>query len=399
MTSRSSVSACTSSAAPTACRVSTRARSPSPGARRRRRRLGGHAVRGRRFGRGRRRRHAVSSARPDRPASSPTSSNGCATGGTALFSRRQRDHGRHLRHRRSPSASTSTSAAHSASTRRRAGLGDWYGADGLSLTTQFFGMKINRYMHEYGITHETLAKVAAKAFRNGAMNPMAWRRKPMSEEEILASPMLSYPLTQYMFCSPGEGGVALVLCRGRQGPARTPTARCSSRPRSCAVAPLRLASRCSARRWRRRGSDGAHRRRVERRVRDGRHRPRGRRRRPAAGHRGRRRSHAHGRERLLRRRRAGGRSIADGATEIGGPAPGQHRRRLPRQRRAHRRVGPAPGLRERAAAARRRRRPPGARTTRASATPTCTARPASPASPSSLADGLRRQEPLAFVAE
>ena len=42
---------------------------------------------------------------------------------------------------------------------------------------------------------------------------MAWRRKPLSEEEILASPMLSYPLTQYMFCSPAEGGVALVLCR------------------------------------------------------------------------------------------------------------------------------------------------------------------------------------------
>ena len=42
---------------------------------------------------------------------------------------------------------------------------------------------------------------------------MAWRRKPLSEDEILNSAMLSYPLTQYMFCSPGEGGVALVLAR------------------------------------------------------------------------------------------------------------------------------------------------------------------------------------------
>ena len=96
---------------------------------------------------------------------------------------------------------------------RGAGLGDWYGASGLALTTQFFAMKINRYMHEYGISQSSLAKVAAKAFRNGAINPMAWRRKPLSEEEILASPMLSYPLTQYMFCSPGEGGVALILAR------------------------------------------------------------------------------------------------------------------------------------------------------------------------------------------
>lgn len=93
---------------------------------------------------------------------------------------------------------------------------DWYGASGLALTTQFFGMKINRYAEEFGISSNTLAKVAAKAFRNGAENPMAWRRKPVSEEEILASPMLSYPLTKYMFCSPGEGGVALVLCRADQ---------------------------------------------------------------------------------------------------------------------------------------------------------------------------------------
>ena len=44
------------------------------------------------------------------------------------------------------------------------------------------------------------------------MNPNAFRRKPLSEEEILESPMLNYPLTQYMFCSPDEGAAAVVLC-------------------------------------------------------------------------------------------------------------------------------------------------------------------------------------------
>jgi acetyl-CoA C-acetyltransferase len=93
------------------------------------------------------------------------------------------------------------------------GLEEWYGASGLALTTQFFGMKINRYMHDYGISETTLAAVANKASRNGAMNPMAWRRNELSVEEVSASRMVSYPLTQYMFCSPGEGAVALVLCR------------------------------------------------------------------------------------------------------------------------------------------------------------------------------------------
>jgi acetyl-CoA C-acetyltransferase len=93
------------------------------------------------------------------------------------------------------------------------GLGKWYGDTGLMLTTQFFGLKIQRYMYDHGITASTLAKVAVKAFKNGSMNEMAWRRKPLSEEEVLNAPMLSNPLTQYMFCNPGEGGVALVLCR------------------------------------------------------------------------------------------------------------------------------------------------------------------------------------------
>lgn len=93
------------------------------------------------------------------------------------------------------------------------GLGDWYGEAGLMLTTQFFGMKAQRYLHERGISHSTLAKVAVKASKNGALNPNAWRRTPLTEEQVAGAPMVSHPLTQYMFCSPAEGGVALVLCR------------------------------------------------------------------------------------------------------------------------------------------------------------------------------------------
>ena len=94
------------------------------------------------------------------------------------------------------------------------GIGSWYGEAGLMLTTQFFAMKIQRYMAEHGISSSTLARVAAKAFTNGARNPNAWRREPLGEEAILGSRMVNHPLTQYMFCSPGEGAVALVLARG-----------------------------------------------------------------------------------------------------------------------------------------------------------------------------------------
>ena len=94
------------------------------------------------------------------------------------------------------------------------GIGSWYGETGLMLTTQFFAMKIQRYMGEHEISESTLAKVAAKAFDNGSRNPNAWRRQALSEDEVLASRMVNDPLRQYMFCSPGEGAVALVLARG-----------------------------------------------------------------------------------------------------------------------------------------------------------------------------------------
>jgi len=136
--------------------------------------------------------------------------NGCATGGSALFTAYNAiaagmyDVGLAVgydKHDRGAFVSTEK------------GEGAWYGESGLRLTTQFFGMKIQRYMHEHGISSDTLAAVAEKALRNGSMNEMAWRRKPLTREQIAEAPMLSHPLTQFMFCNPGEGAVALILAR------------------------------------------------------------------------------------------------------------------------------------------------------------------------------------------
>ena len=93
------------------------------------------------------------------------------------------------------------------------GAPEWYGEIGHFLTTKFFAMKINRYMHDHGISPRALARVAAKNYRNGVLNPNAFRRKAIPEDEILSSRVLNYPLTQYMFCSPDEGAAAAVLCR------------------------------------------------------------------------------------------------------------------------------------------------------------------------------------------
>ncbi|WP_213571335.1 thiolase family protein [Rhodococcus sp. USK13] len=91
------------------------------------------------------------------------------------------------------------------------GHGDWYGRAGLMVTTQFFAMKARRYLDTHGLPDDLLGEVAAKAFAAGAVNPGAWRRSPLSVEEIMSARVINPPLTQYMLCSPGEGAVAVVL--------------------------------------------------------------------------------------------------------------------------------------------------------------------------------------------
>ena len=238
------------------------------------------------------------------------------------------------------------------------GLGSWYGETGLMLTTQFFAMKIQRYMAEHGISASTLAKVASKAFDNGARNPNAWRRRPLSEEEVLASKMVNHPLTQYMFCSPGEGAVALVLARAERAKAlaRTPihlrsvafrTRRFGSFEVFSPSIPIESApsptAEAAAAAFEQAGIgpedvDVAQLQDTESGA--------------EVMHLAETGLCEHGEQESL---------IQSGATAIGRPAARQHRRRLPGERRADRRVGAAAGPRGRAAAARRGGRAPGRR--------------------------------------
>ncbi len=139
-------------------------------------------------------------------------SNGCATGGSALQSAYMAiqsgmfDIGMAVGFDKHPRGAFTVNPEGS-------GLGKWYGDIGMALTPQFFGMKIQRYMHEYDISEDTLAQVAVKNYRNGSRNPNAWRRKPLSYEDVMTSQMVCHPLRKYMFCSPAEGGCAMILCR------------------------------------------------------------------------------------------------------------------------------------------------------------------------------------------
>ncbi|MEP2735141.1 MAG: thiolase family protein [Erythrobacter sp.] len=136
--------------------------------------------------------------------------NGCATGGSALASAQMAissgmyDLALATGFDKHPRGSFNASPADY-------GLPEWYGQTGMMLTTQFFALKIQRYMQLHGISRETLGRVAVKAFKNGTITPHAWRRSEIDLDTVMNAPMINDPLTKFMFCSPAEGGVALIL--------------------------------------------------------------------------------------------------------------------------------------------------------------------------------------------
>lgn len=83
------------------------------------------------------------------------------------------------------------------------------------LPAAFFALWATRRMHERGMKPEHLAKIAAKNWNNGALNPMAQRQpqEPMTPERVLRSRMVAWPLTTMMSCPMGDGAACAIVGR------------------------------------------------------------------------------------------------------------------------------------------------------------------------------------------
>ena len=88
-------------------------------------------------------------------------------------------------------------------------------SEGIILPAAFFALWAQERASEYGTTTETLAEIAAKNWNHGALNPMAQRqpREAVTAGQVLASRMISDPLTSMMSAAVGQGAVAVVLAR------------------------------------------------------------------------------------------------------------------------------------------------------------------------------------------
>ena len=75
----------------------------------------------------------------------------------------------------------------------------------------YFAFYARRRMEVYGATDADFAKVKVKNARHGLSNPNARYRKEVTEEEVLASPMVADPLRLLEICATSDGAAAVVL--------------------------------------------------------------------------------------------------------------------------------------------------------------------------------------------
>lgn len=82
----------------------------------------------------------------------------------------------------------------------------------LPFALRYFGGAGLAHMRQYGTKLETFAKIRAKASRHAANNPLALFRNVVTEDEVMAAPML-WPgvMTRLMACPPTCGAAAAIL--------------------------------------------------------------------------------------------------------------------------------------------------------------------------------------------
>jgi acetyl-CoA acetyltransferase len=74
-----------------------------------------------------------------------------------------------------------------------------------------YAMLAQRHMYEYGTTSEQLAAIAVACRKHASLNPKAFKREPITIEDVLSSRMVSTPL-HLLDCSPPcDGGGAILV--------------------------------------------------------------------------------------------------------------------------------------------------------------------------------------------
>ena len=101
------------------------------------------------------------------------------------------------------------------------------------------------YAAAYGYDERAMAKIVVDQRVNANHTPGAiFKDKPITIDDVLASPIIASPLHMLEIVMPCMGGAAVLVTNERPGAHRAATARCGSR---ASVSGCRTSRRCTPR--------------------------------------------------------------------------------------------------------------------------------------------------------
>jgi len=84
-------------------------------------------------------------------------------------------------------------------------------AYGMTSPGAYVSVMYQRYKHLFGAPEDALAPLAINNRANGALNPNAVMRTPITTEEYLAARFVAEPLRLFDYCLINDGGVAIIM--------------------------------------------------------------------------------------------------------------------------------------------------------------------------------------------
>jgi acetyl-CoA acetyltransferase len=82
---------------------------------------------------------------------------------------------------------------------------------GLPIPVGAYALAASRHMAQYGTTSEQMAELAVATRAWAQLNPAAYRREPLTVDEVLASDMIASPLHRLDCCLVTDGGGCVVV--------------------------------------------------------------------------------------------------------------------------------------------------------------------------------------------
>jgi acetyl-CoA acetyltransferase len=102
--------------------------------------------------------------------------------------------------------------------RRARGIAAYTSPYGMMSAAQICAMQTMRYMHEHGVSQDSLAEVVLACYEHAQRNPRAIRYgTPLTREEYHASRWIAEPFHLYDCCPENDGAAAIVVTSRERG--------------------------------------------------------------------------------------------------------------------------------------------------------------------------------------